>query len=51
MSTKLVLTKDLQREDRNRLYKVVQDIVPKTAMAKKIKPKTGNMVTTKSMIL
>jgi len=36
---KLVPTKGLQKEDRNSLYKVVQDIVPKTAMAKKNKAK------------
>ena len=39
MLIKLVPTKGLQKEDRNSLYKVVQDIVPKTAMAKKNKAK------------
>ena len=51
MLIKLVPTKGLQKEDRNSLYKVVQNIVPKTAMAKKNKAKTGSMATMKSMIL
>ena len=51
MLIKLVPTKDLQKEDRNSLYKVVQDIVPKTAMAKKNKAKNWGMDTMKSMTL